>query len=180
MPRRKESNGVTLRVMQKILQSEFKNSPLLSRLLHLYDVPEFMYLEGELPLIEHDERGTLTPRILTIVGSRNYSSYASDVITHLVASLKGQNVIILSGLALGVDSLAHQAAMENNLFTIAIPGSGLSDEKLYPREHVRLAKDILNNGGVLLSELSPETSANKWTFPSRNRLMAHSEMRSSS
>lgn len=155
-----------------ITQKEFKDSPLLSRLLQLYDVPDTVYIKGDLPDFVEDEKGFLSPRILTIVGSRNHSHYASEVISHLVASLRGENVVILSGLALGVDGLAHRAALENNLTTLAIPGSGLSDKVLYPREHGRLAKDILTHSGALISELAPDTSAAKWTFPSRNRLMA--------
>jgi DNA processing protein len=155
-----------------ITQKEFKDSPLLSRLLHLYDIPDTIYIRGRLPEIVENERGLLSPRILTIVGSRNHSRYADDIIKYLVSALKGEDVIILSGLALGVDGLAHRAALENNLTTIAIPGSGLSDKVLYPREHGRLATEILYSHGALISELSPDTSAAKWTFPSRNRLMA--------
>jgi DNA processing protein len=155
-----------------ITQKEFKDRPLLSRLLHLYDIPDTIYIRGTLPEIVENERGLLSPRILTIVGSRNHSHYASDVIKHLVSALKGEDVIILSGLALGVDGLAHRAALENNLTTLAIPGSGLSEKRLYPREHGRLATEILYSHGALISELAPDTSAAKWTFPSRNRLMA--------
>ena len=155
-----------------ITQKEFKDSPLLSRLLHLYDIPDTLYIRGKLPEIVENERGLLSPRILTIVGSRNHSHYATDVIKHLVGALKGENVIILSGLALGVDGIAHRTALENNLTTLAIPGSGLSDKFLYPREHGRLATEILYSHGALISELAPDTSAAKWTFPSRNRLMA--------
>ncbi len=158
--------------IQKIEQKKFGENLFLKRLLELYDIPKALYLEGVLPTFVEDERGFLNPRVLTIVGSRAHSHYAGEVIDYLVSSLKGENVIIVSGLALGVDALAHRTALANGLLTIAIPGSGLSPETLYPREHMRLAEEILSAGGALISELSPESRAAKWTFPSRNRLMA--------
>ncbi len=158
--------------IQKIEQKKFVENLFLKRLLELYNIPKALYLRGELPSFTQGERGLLNPRILTVVGSRAHSHYASEVIDYLISSLKGENVIIVSGLALGVDALAHRAALTNSLVTIAIPGSGLSLDALYPREHARLAEEIVSAGGALLSELTPETRAAKWTFPSRNRLMA--------
>lgn len=158
--------------IQKIEQEKLGKNLFLKRLLELYDIPKALYLEGELPSFVEDDNGFLSPRVLTVVGSRDNSHYGKEVIDHLIGSLAGENVIIVSGLALGVDALAHRAALANGLTTIAIPGSGLSPEALYPRENVRLAEEILSSGGALISELSPETRAAKWTFPSRNRLMA--------
>jgi DNA processing protein len=158
--------------IQKIEQKEFKENLFLKRLLELYSVPKTLYVEGVLPSFTEDERGFLSPRILTVVGSRAHSQYAKEVIDYFIGSLKGEDVIIISGLALGVDALAHRAALANGMTTIAIPGSGLSPDSLYPREHVRLAEEILSAGGALISELTPDARAAKWTFPSRNRLMA--------
>jgi DNA processing protein len=81
-------------------------------------------------------------------------------------------VIILSGLALGIDGLAHITALKHNLITLAVPGSGLDSDVLYPATHKNLAKDILEHNGVLISELDPTTQASPWTFPQRNRIMA--------
>lgn len=155
-----------------IAREDFESHPLFARLLTLHDIPEQMYLQGELPSFSYDSLGRLTPRILTIVGSRKNTSYAVRVLEKLLASLQGQPVIILSGLALGIDGLAHSIALKNNLITYAIPGSGLSESVLYPRGHVHLARDILEHGGVLLSELDYTTPSAPWTFPARNRIMA--------
>lgn len=155
-----------------IPRTEFKNHPLLSRLLNLPQVPESIYIQGTLPEIKIDEQGYSTPRILTVVGSRKHSTYGKDVVKYLVSSLKGTDVIILSGLALGIDSLSHKTALENNILTISIPGSGLGKDVIYPRSNTRLAEEILVSGGALLSEYDDTTKAEQWTFPARNRLMA--------
>lgn len=110
--------------------------------------------------------------LLAVVGSRQYTTYGKHAVDFLIDGLRGYNVGIVSGLALGVDSLAHEAALRNQLYTLAIPGSGLNDEVLYPRAHVRLATRILEAGGGLLSEFAPDFRATKWSFIQRNRLMA--------
>lgn len=119
--------------------------------------------------------GTLPPPempLLAVVGSRQYTSYGATVVKHLIKGLAGYPIGIVSGLALGIDSLAHEAALENRLYTLAIPGSGLSREVLYPARHRALAENIVATGGGLLSEYPPEHHAAKWTFIARNRLMA--------
>lgn len=155
-----------------IEQNDFHKHPLLSRLLILHDIPEKIYYRGTLPEITIDEYGRATPRILTVVGSRKYSEYGKNVIEKLISSLKGKDIIILSGLAFGIDSLSHSAALKNSLTTIAVPGSGLNPSAIYPSNHVHLAHDITESNGLLLSELEPNTKAAKWTFPARNRIMS--------
>ena len=81
-------------------------------------------------------------------------------------------VVIVSGLALGIDSIAHREAMKAGLKTIAVPGSGLDDKVLYPASHKNLAKEIIKSGGCLLSEFKPDFQATAWSFPQRNRIMA--------
>lgn len=120
-------------------------------------------------------RGQLPPsdlKLLSIVGSRKYTTYGKQVVDELVAGLRGYPVGIISGMALGIDSLAHEAALKNNLYTLAIPGGGLSDEVLYPATHKGLAHRILESGGGLLSEFAPDFRATTWSFPKRNRLVA--------
>lgn len=155
-----------------IKQEDFSSSPLLSRLLELHNIPEQLYVIGNLPEITLDIYGRATPRILTVVGSRKHTQYGKQVLEKLLASLSGTPVVILSGLAYGIDGLAHAQALKHNLTTIAIPGSGLDIKVLYPSTHRHLAEDIISAGGALLSELPPETSAAQWTFPARNRIMA--------
>lgn len=155
-----------------IPQKEFAHHSLLSRLLELHDIPKEIHIEGTLPDITIDEYGRATPRILTIVGSRKNTMYGKRVLESLIESIKGENIIIVSGLAYGIDSIAHKAALMHNIPTIAIPGSGLSRKVLYPRTHVSLAEELLENDGVLLSEFAEDTSPAPWTFPARNRIMA--------
>ncbi|MFN3188502.1 MAG: DNA-processing protein DprA [Candidatus Paceibacteria bacterium] len=140
-------------------------------------VAEFPPLLAEIP--QPPKRlwatGTLPPKhlvLLSVVGSRKYTSYGRQVIEHLFKGLSGYPVGIVSGLALGIDALAHETALTNNIYTIAVPGSGLDEKVLYPATNRRLARKILEAGGGLLSELPPETPAAKWTFPKRNRIMA--------
>jgi DNA processing protein len=120
-------------------------------------------------------RGTLPEpamKLLSVVGSRKYTNYGKQVVGHLISGLRGHNIGIVSGLALGIDSLAHQAALDNHLYTLAIPGGGLSDSAIYPATHKSLAKKILEAGGGLLSEYDPDFKATTWSFPERNRLVS--------
>jgi len=75
-------------------------------------------------------------------------------------------------LALGIDSIAHRAAIKNNLPTIAIPGSGLSLEVLHPQSHTHLATEIIEKGGMMMNEFEPDFKATHYSFPQRNRIMA--------
>ena len=155
-----------------ITRKDYESHPLLKRLLELNDIPPQLYIVGTLPEITLDEYGRATPRILTVVGSRKHTQYGKSATEKLIASLQDQEVIILSGLALGIDGLAHSSALKNKITTLAIPGSGLGGKVLYLSTHRGLAEEIVNAGGALISELSPDTSAALWTFPARNRIMA--------
>lgn len=110
--------------------------------------------------------------LLSIVGSRKYSTYGKQVVDELVSGLSGHRIGIVSGLALGIDSLAHEAALRAELYTLAIPGGGIADSAIYPASHKPLAHRILQSGGGLLSEFEPTFKATKWSFPQRNRLVA--------
>ena len=134
------------------------------QLLEIPEPPKQIYLVGKMP-----KEGN---KLLAIVGSRKFSSYGKEVCERLVAGLKGQPVTIVSGLALGIDSIAHRAALQNNIQTIAFPGSGLDESVLYPTSHLNLAKEIVENGGGLLSEFEPKFRATPYSFPQRNRLIA--------
>ena len=110
-------------------------------------------------------------KFLTVVGSRNYTNYGEEVCKEIISGLSGYNICVVSGLAYGIDSIAHNTAIENNLKTIAWPGSSLEKDFIYPKAHLDLAHNILNSGGALLSEFENEMSGNPWMFPQRNRLM---------
>lgn len=112
------------------------------------------------------------PVYLTIVGSRKYSSYGQNSLEEILNGLKGYPITIVSGLALGIDTLAHKKALDNNLKTIAFPGSGLNEKNLYPSANKKLAEKIISAGGTLISEYEDTQGATLYTFPQRNRLMA--------
>ena len=128
------------------------------------DLPKQLYLKGKLP-------GDDT-KFLCVVGSRKYSPYGKEVCEELISGLSGYKIAIVSGLALGIDSIAHRAALSAGLKTIAIPGSGLNENVLYPSSHRMLAKKIVESGGALISEFEPDEEATVYTFPQRNRVMA--------
>ena len=128
------------------------------------DVPKKLYVRGTLPSFDI--------KWLAVVGSRACTSYGRQALRHLVKSLRGYPVVIVSGLAYGIDAEAHKAALEAGLPTVAVPGSGLDWNVLYPRANVNLAREILKAGGALLSEFEPNMKATDYTFPQRNRIMA--------
>lgn len=120
-------------------------------------------------------RGTLPPagyKLLTVVGSRRMSPYGKDVTEHLIRSLIGYPVSIISGLALGIDAIAHRAALLNGLHTIALPGSGVNPDVVYPASNRGLADEIVAKGGAIMSEWEPMQKTHISFFPRRNRIMA--------
>ncbi len=143
--------------------SSFKENGL-GPLLEIPQPPVNLWYQGVLP------PQNLT--LLAVVGSRDYTTYGKQVVEELISGLSGYPVGIVSGLALGIDGLAHAAALKHHLYTLAVPGSGLDSSVLYPASHKKLAEDILSSGGGLISELPPTTSSAPWTFPQRNRIMA--------
>lgn len=134
-------------------------------LRHIPSCPKKLYIEGALPT-EKDVR------YLCVVGSRRHSKYGADACRELIAGLAGYNICIVSGLALGIDAIAHEAALSAGLHTIAFPGSGLQASVLYPERNHQLARRILTAGGALISEFEMDFQATPWSFPQRNRLMA--------
>jgi len=133
-------------------------------LLQIPQPPNKLYIRGKLPSNDYI--------YLAIVGSRRNTSYGKDICQKLIEGLRGFPVVIVSGLAMGIDSIAHATAIKNNILTIAFPGSGLDDNVLYPRSNLGLAKEILDSGGCLISEFEPDFKAQLYSFPRRNRLMA--------
>jgi len=135
-----------------------------SQLMEIPQPPEELWIIGELP-----------PKdliYLCVVGSRKYTSYGKEVCEKIIAGLKGYPIVIVSGFAMGIDTIAHKKAMQTGLKTLVFPGSGLSDEAIYPKTNVRLMKEIVENGGCLVSEFESDFKATQWSFPMRNRLMA--------
>lgn len=134
--------------------------PLLKE---INDPPKSMRIIGELPQTE---------KYLCVVGSRKYSDYGRAVCEKLIEGLRGYSITIVSGLALGMDGIAHRAALRAGLPTVAIPGSGLAEKFLYPSTHRILAEEIVESGGALISEFADNIPGYPSNFPSRNRIIA--------
>lgn len=126
--------------------------------------PKQIWIRGNLPPDTHV--------MLTVVGSRKCTSYGKQVCESLITGLATYPIAIVSGLALGIDGIAHRAALKAGLPALAVPGSGLDDSAIIPRTHLDLANEILTAGGGFISEYEPKMPAAQWTFPQRNRLMA--------
>ncbi len=131
-------------------------------LKHSHDPPFVLYVRGSLT--------ALGPRALAIVGTRQYSDYGRKAVSTLIEQLAPMRPCIVSGLAAGIDTLAHQAALNHKLPTIAVFGTGI--DRIFPRENERLALQILEAGHALVSELPMGTPGDKYTFPKRNRIIA--------
>ena len=133
-------------------------------LLEIPQPPKQLYLRGKLP----------SPDLiyLAVVGSRNFTTYGKEACQKLIAGLKGYPIVIVSGLAMGIDTIAHRAALSAGLITMCMPGSGLDNNVIHPKQNVKLAQEIVDAGGCLISELEPDWKATIYSFPQRNRLMA--------
>ena len=126
--------------------------------------PKQLRYEGTLPIPGN--------KLLAIVGTRKFSQYGRESCEQLIASLSGEPITIVSGLALGMDSIAHRAAIRAGLQTVALPGSGIDRKVIHPRSHASLADEIVASGGGLMSEYDDLMPAGVWAFPRRNRIMA--------
>ncbi len=136
-----------------------KNYP--QRLLNCYDAPTLLYYRGNADLN--------ATKIVSIIGTRNNTDYGKQITEKIITDLQEQHVLIVSGLAFGIDAIAHKSSLQNNLQTVAVLAHGL--DTIYPSQHKNLAKDILLNGG-LLTEFSKNNKPDKHNFPRRNRIVA--------
>lgn len=132
-------------------------------LKEIHNPPFILYKKGTLDL-------NSLPMI-SVVGSRKYSSYGSQVAYSLSKDLSNAGVLIVSGMALGIDTFAHKGALDANGKTIAVLGNSLENEKIYPRNNFNLSKQIEENGAII-SEYPLGTEAGPMTFPARNRIIA--------
>ena len=143
-----------------LLKQKGKGYPPL--LKEIPDPPLQIYLKGKIP----DEKR----KAVAIVGTRKATSYGLKAARELARDLAGQGVIIVSGLALGIDAEAHKGALDAGGLTLAVLGSGIN--QIYPATNQPLAKKIIDQGGALISEFEPNRPPEKWTFPQRNRVIA--------
>jgi DNA processing protein len=131
------------------------------RLLHCYDPPTLLYYRGNANLNNS--------RIISIIGTRNHTDYGRQITEQLIAALQTQQVLIVSGLAFGIDSIAHKTCLQCQVPTIGVLGHGL--DTIYPSQNKNLAKEMLQLGG-LLTEFRRNTKPDKHNFPKRNRIVA--------
>ena len=143
-----------------ILLTKFDNN-YPQKLINYSDAPFFLFCKGDLSL--------LNSKSLSVVGTRKTSNYGRMIANKLVGDIAQHKITIVSGLAYGVDSIAHRKCLECGGKTIAVLGSGLNE--IYPAEHKGLADEIAEKG-LLISEYPPNKIATKYTFPQRNRIIA--------
>lgn len=136
-----------------------KNYP--QRLLNCYDSPALLYYRGNADLN--------SSRIISIVGTRNNSDYGRITCEKLVEDLQQSNILVVSGLAFGIDTIAHKTALKHNLQTVGVLAHGL--DRIYPPQNKTLAKQMVEQGG-LLTEFISNTNPDKQNFPKRNRIVA--------
>jgi DNA processing protein len=141
------------------LQSNDLNYP--KHLSHCIDAPIVLYYKGNADLNN--------PKIISIIGRRLCTDYGRRILDTFIKELAPYNVLIISGLAIGIDVYAHKTAMVNNLPTVGVLAHGL--DKIYPNQHMAIAKEMLEKGG-LLTEYISETIPDKENFPTRNRIVA--------
>lgn len=126
------------------------------------NAPKKLYIEGDEKILEMP--------CVTVIGSRNMTDYGRDVTREIVKELVLAGICIVSGLAIGIDSVAHNCCLENGGKTVAVLGSGIN--KVFPAENRGLFKDIIKSGGCVVSEYEPNTIAQKRFFPERNRIVS--------
>ena len=132
------------------------------RLLNCYDSPTLLFYKGKADLN--------ASRIIGIVGTRSNTEYGKNFTEKLVKELSGQDILIISGLAIGIDAIAHKTAVKHGLPTVGVVGHGL--DKMYPYENTSLAKDMIKHEGGIVSEFFSGTKPDKHNFPLRNRIVA--------
>lgn len=132
------------------------------RLKEFYNPPQKLYAKGNLALLNQTN--------IAFVGARSCSDYGRRNAKKFAKQLSNFGVNIVSGMAIGIDAASHQSCIENGGKTIAVLPCGFNN--IYPRENIHLFHEILDSGGLVISEYSPETQASSETFVERNRIVA--------
>ena len=139
----------------------FSDENYPQRLLNCVDGPALLYYKGSADLN--------ASRILSIVGTRNNTEYGRQITETLIHDLQEENILIVSGLAFGIDTIAHKAAINNNLQTVGVVAHGL--DRIYPSVNTHLSRQMLEHGG-LLTDFPSGTKPDRQNFPRRNRVVA--------
>ncbi|MCZ4244322.1 DNA-processing protein DprA [Pedobacter punctiformis] len=139
----------------------FSDENYPKRLKNCFDSPILLYFKGKADL-NHK-------RIVSVVGTRNATAYGKALCQQLIETLTAYNVLVVSGLAYGIDVSAHKECIHNQIPTIGVLGHGL--DRLYPKAHKSVAQNMVLNGG-LLTEFPILTNPDRQNFPQRNRIIA--------
>lgn len=135
--------------------------PLLAQ---INDPPHTIFVRGSLPPADKPT--------LAVVGTRRFTTYGQLCCEDLTAPLAARGVAIVSGLALGIDGIAHNAALDSDGITVAVLGSGINNKVIFPPTHRPLAQKIIDKGGAIISEYPFDFAPTKYSFPARNRIIA--------
>lgn len=147
-----------------IIEIKLKTRDYPKLLAQIADPPEQLYCRGNIKLLNSFCFG--------VVGTRKLTSYGREATEHIVSGLADSGMTIVSGLAMGIDAVAHQTALDNDLPTIAVLGTGIDDKSIYPNTNLALAKNILEEEGLIISEYPEGTNGYKGNFPARNRIIS--------
>jgi len=161
-------------ISEKIPIIELSAGELPRQLAEITGQPKRLYSRGDSGLLHRYVEGTVGGgrKLLCIIGSRQYTPYGKEACEAIIAGLRGYPITIVSGLALGIDGIAHEAALKAGLRTVAVLGSGLDDDSIYPPAHQHIARRVLEAGGCLVSEYPAGTKPAPYHFPQRNRIMS--------
>ncbi|GAA6205523.1 DNA-processing protein DprA [Thalassotalea sp. SU-HH00458] len=140
----------------------FDHADYPQKLKEIYDPPLVLFVKGDSKVLNHPQ--------LAIVGSRNVSVHGRETAYQFAHELSEQEIVVTSGLALGVDAHAHKGAVDNKSATIAVIATGI--DLCYPARHKNLVKKIIENGGAIVSEFLPNTPPKSGHFPKRNRIIS--------
>ena len=151
-------------IKEKISVITIKDKKYPPPLNQIYSPPALLFYKGNIE--------NYNEFCLAVVGSRKVSPYGRQAIFEILPPLLKSRITIVSGMALGTDSLAHQCAVENNCMTIAVLGSGLDSENIYPKANKYLIDKIISNNGMVISEFPIGTMPLKHNFPQRNRIIS--------
>lgn len=147
----------------QIEEINFTSEKYPKQLKEIYNPPKKIYAIGNIEILNYTG--------IAIVGSRKATEYGKRVTLKLSEDLSKRKIVIISGLAKGIDSYAHIGTLNvKSGRTIAVLGSGIKE--IYPKENIELARKIVKNGGCIISEYPPEEKPNKSNFPERNRIIS--------
>jgi len=153
-----------MEIDKNIKRIEIKDKNFPTPLAQIPNSPGVLYYRGDLNLGDSP--------IMAIVGTRRCSNYGKQAAAEITSGLTRAGFIIVSGLARGIDTIAHKTALENNGKTIAFIGTGLNKKNIYPQENLGLAEEIIRQGGAIISEQKPDAPGFKSNFLERNRLIS--------